>query len=666
MQPTRSQARAGHGEAAPVAAHAPLIDHLGYARLLGQVDLFAGLDKVTLAKLAAYLQPLSYQAGAIIFHQAEPGDAFYLVASGAVGVYTADKSGTGETRLEVLRAGEPFGEMALLTNSPRTASIKAESDCEVLRLERGAFFDLVRQQPGVALAIAATLSRRLARQLDPPSELDDELAAAAPPGVGEGTLAAAAVAVARPRWRPGRAALALAAAVAMLGVGWTLPPPTGMSAVAWHALVVLLAGLPALALDAMLEGVLALLLAGAWVLLGVTPAAVALSGFASTSWVLVVAVLVIGAAITASGVLYRLSLLTITHIRGGFAGEVAALSLTGVLVGPAVPNATSRVIIIAPMMKELVEALGYRPNSKAATGIAMAVLIGFGQMGAVFLTSSTTAVLVAAVLPLEAQRDLNWITWALYGAPANIILFGGMLASLLWLYRPAPGDRRLTGDRAASLALQRALLGPLSRHEKIALGVGIGLLAGFITQPLHGVDPAWVAVLAAGVLAATRVVTADTLRAVNWNFALLFGVLISLATVFKHTQLDRWMADRIAATVGDLIATPVVFVLALALFCFAVSFVVRWQAAAPLITIALAPVASASGVHPFVVGLVALIAGNGFFLPYQSTSYLALCAGTGGKLFAHRQALPAAFAYAAWTAAAVALSVPVWRWMGLL
>jgi anion transporter len=666
MQRKRSQAQAGHGEAASAVSQAPQTDHLGRARLLGQVDLFAGLDKVTLAKLAAYLQPLSYEAGAIIFRQAEPGDAFYLVATGSVGVYTADKSGAGETCLEVLRAGEPFGEMALLTNSPRTASIKAESACEVLRLERAAFLELVRQQPSVALAIAATLSRRLARRLDPPDELDDELAAAAPVGAGEGTLAAAAAAVARPRWRPGRAGLALGAAVVMLGVGWMLPPPAGMSTVAWHALVVLLAALPALALDAMLEGVLALLLAGAWVLLGVTPAAVALSGFASTSWVLVVAVLVIGAAITASGVLYRLSLLTITHIRGGFAGEVTALSLTGVLVGPAVPNATSRVIIIAPMMKELVEALGYRPNSKAAAGIAMAVLIGFGQMGAVFLTSSTTAVLVAAVLPVEAQRDLNWITWALYGAPVNIILFVGMLASLLWLYRPAPGDRRLTGERATLLALQQALLGPMSRHEKIALGVGIGLLVGFITQPLHGVDPAWVAVLATGVLAATRVVTVDTLRAVNWNFALLFGVLISLATVFKHTALDRWMADRIAATVGDLTATPVVFVLALALLCFAVSFVVRWQAAAPLITIALAPVASASGVHPFIVGLVALVAGNGFFLPYQSTSYLALCAGTGGKVFAHRQALPAAFAYAAWTLAAVALSVPVWRWMGLL
>lgn len=66
------------------------------------------------------------------------------------------------------------------------------------------------------------------------------------------------------------------------------------------------------------------------------------------------------------------------------------------------------------------------------------------------------------------------------------------------------------------------------------------------------------------------------------------------------------------------------------------------------------------------VGLIALIACNGFFLPYQSTIYLALYAGTGGQLFSHAQALPAAMAYAVWTIIAVALSVPVWHWMGLL
>ncbi len=173
---------------------------------------------------------------------------------------------------------------------------------------------------------------------------------------------------------------------------------------------------------------------------------------------------------------------------------------------------------------------------------------------------------------------------------------------------PPPATGRHASGQAASLALQRALLGPISRDEKIALGVGIGLLLGFITQPLHHVDPAWVAVLASGVLAATRVVTVDTLRAVNWNFALLFGALISLATVFARTGLDRWMAERTAAAAGDLSAAPVVFVVVLALLCFAIGFVVRRQAAAPLITIALAPVAITAGVHPFIVGLIALLA----------------------------------------------------------
>jgi anion transporter len=646
--------------------HSGTWDHREYARLLRRIDLFGGLDRVVLAKLAAHLQPLAYPSSSIVFRQGDAGDAFYVVASGTVGVYVTDRSGAVETRVTVLHAGDPFGEMALLSNIPRSATIRAETDCDVLRLERSSFLDLVRDQPTVALAVAATLSRRLADMLDQPGGLDAALTAAPPLRAVEGAVAAAAAAATRPRWRPGRAGIALTAAVALLGAGWAVPPPTGLSPIAWYALVVLLAALPALLLDALLEGVLALLLAGAWVVFGITTPAVALSGFASPNWVLVVAVLIIGAAITATGVLYRLALETITHMRGGFAGEVIALSCAGVLMGPAVPNATSRVIIIAPMLRELVEALGYGLPSKAAAGLAMAALIGFGQMAAMFLTSSTTAVLVSAVIPAQAHGGVNWITWAVYGSPPNTVLFIGLVASIVWVYRPAAGERQASSQRKQSLELQHALLGPMSREEKIAVGVGIGLLAGFITEPLHRAHPAWVAVLATGVLAATRVVTANTLRAVNWNFALLFGVLISLATVFARTGLDRWITDRVTVAMGDLKSIRVAFLLLLTLFCFAISFVVRWQAAAPLVTIAMTPIASAAGVHPFIVGVIAVIACNGFWVPYQSTTYLALYAGTAGQVFSHGQATPAAIAYGVWTLVAVTLSVPVWRWMGLL
>jgi di/tricarboxylate transporter len=157
--------------------------------------------------------------------------------------------------------------------------------------------------------------------------------------------------------------------------------------------------------------------------------------------------------------------------------------------------------MIAPMLQDLVEALGYRPQSKPAAGLAMAALVGFGQMAAMFLTSSATAVMVLAVMPAPAREDVNWITWALYAAPANVVLFAGLLAFILWLYRPA--ERLPTGKRAGSLALQRALLDPISREEKIALGVGFCLIVGCMTEPFHSVDLPWIAVLAMAVLTAS-------------------------------------------------------------------------------------------------------------------------------------------------------------------
>jgi Na+/H+ antiporter NhaD/arsenite permease-like protein len=195
---------------------------------------------------------------------------------------------------------------------------------------------------------------------------------------------------------------------------------------------------------------------------------------------------------------------------------------------------------------------------------------------------------------------------------------------------------------------------------------GAALVLGFATQPLHHVEPAWVAVLALAGLAAAGAVTADTLRAVNWGFALFFGMLASLTEVLTRAQVDRWLGGLASAAVGGLGRSPLLFVLGLTLLCFGVSLVVRWQAAAPLMTIALAPVAAGAGISPLVVGLVCVVACNGFFVPYQSTTYLALYHGTEGRLFSHAQARRAAMAYGLVTLLSVCASVFAWRLMGLL
>jgi di/tricarboxylate transporter len=636
---------------------------LRYAELLARVDLFSGLDRVTLAKLAARLDPVEVPHGGVVVREGDPGDAFYVIARGAFGVYAAGQDGGADVRLTTLEVGAPFGEMALLTNQPRSATIRAETEGEVLRLGRAHFLELVRREPGVALAIAATLSRRLAITQRPRG-------GAAPLPVPAGAPAArepARRAERRTRRRrpAGRAAGGVLALLIVAGV-WATPPPAGLPLAGWRALGTLAALVPLLAVGALPEGVLALLVPAVWVVGGVASPRAALSGFASPSWVLVVSVLAVGAAIASCGLLYRLALWLVARTPGRFVGHAVALMGAGVLVGPAVPNATGRVTLIAPALTELSDALGYAPRSRPAAGLAMAALIGFGQMAAVFLTSSTTAVLVFAVLPPDVRRDLTWLSWAAYAAPPNVLLLAGLVAAVVWLYRPRGATAPDATARTGALGLQRALLGPPTREERTALVVAGALVLGFALQPLHHVDPAWVAALALGAFAATRVLTADTLRAVNWSFALFFGTLASLSEVLASGQVDRWLGGLAASALGGVVQSPLLFVGVLTLLCFALNLVLRWQAVAPLVTIALTPVAQGAGISPLVVGIVAVMACNGFFLPYQSTAYLALYHGTEGKLFTHAQARRVALAYGALTLLAVCASVPAWRLLGLL
>jgi di/tricarboxylate transporter len=162
------------------------------------------------------------------------------------------------------------------------------------------------------------------------------------------------------------------------------------------------------------------------------------------------------------------------------------------------------------------------------------------------------------------------------------------------------------------------------------------------------------------------VLTLETLRAVNWHTVLLLGVLASMAEVVSTSKLDAWLAAVMVGFVGGLGAQPWLFVLVLALCCMGLNLVLRWQALVPLVVIAVSPVARSAGIDPWIVAIVALVAGNTFFLSYQSTVYLALYTGGGSKLFRHVQARPTAWVYAALCLVGLVASVPAWQAMGLV
>lgn len=427
--------------------------------------------------------------------------------------------------------------------------------------------------------------------------------------------------------------------------------------------------IPLLVLGALPEAAVGLLLIAAWVLGGVVGTQAALGGFATTTWLLLMAVFAIGSAVAATGLVYRVALWVAARVGGSFFRQVFFLGLTGLISGAGLPNATARMGLVAPALTELSISLGYAPRTRAAAGIGMAALAGFGLMVSPFLTSSSTALLVLAVLPETARAGVDWVTWAVRAAPLNLVLFFGLVATIYWWYRPSPPAHLVNrgwDPGNSPMALQRALLGEVTRQERTALWVVAALLVGFVSQPAHGLDAVWVALAALGALAVLGLFTADVFRTVNWSFLILFSALAATPAVFESTGAGRWLGEMANSGLHDLAAAPLLFLAALALACFGVSALLRWQAAAPLMTLALSPVAGQAGIDPWLVGLTALVACNCFFFPQQSTIYMALYEGTGGRLFDHTQARPLAVAYVLLTLLALVVSVPVWRLMGLL
>jgi CRP-like cAMP-binding protein len=123
--------------------------------LLRNIPIFAPLPPPTLERLAGALQPVTVTAGDVVFSAGEEGDRFYIVESGELAVDLA----AGE-KLE--GPGGWVGEIALLRDVPRTATVRARSDASLFALDRDEFLSAVTGHERASDAAHTLAAERLA------------------------------------------------------------------------------------------------------------------------------------------------------------------------------------------------------------------------------------------------------------------------------------------------------------------------------------------------------------------------------------------------------------------------------------------------------------------------------------------------------------------------
>lgn len=129
--------------------------------LLEQVPLFARLDHKERKKLAAVCLPKTFPVNTHMVEEGKPGLGLFIITAGKVEVYR----GTGDRKqsLNILGMGSILGEMSLIDNQPRSASVVTLEPTECLLITRDSFHTLVQKHPQTAWCIAQVLAERFRR-----------------------------------------------------------------------------------------------------------------------------------------------------------------------------------------------------------------------------------------------------------------------------------------------------------------------------------------------------------------------------------------------------------------------------------------------------------------------------------------------------------------------
>jgi CRP-like cAMP-binding protein len=141
------------------------------ASALRRSPLFSKVDDRALARCAGSLRGRRYRRNQTIFHQGDPGDSLYVIASGAVKIVLPDAAGDEGAIIATLGPGDSFGELALLDGEEHSATAVALEATEALVLRRDAFDRLIEEDPDFRRALFAGLASELRRLTHHVSEL---------------------------------------------------------------------------------------------------------------------------------------------------------------------------------------------------------------------------------------------------------------------------------------------------------------------------------------------------------------------------------------------------------------------------------------------------------------------------------------------------------------
>ena len=390
----------------------------------------------------------------------------------------------------------------------------------------------------------------------------------------------------------------------------------------------------------------------------------ALSGFAMKPFWLVLGVLFFGRAMEKTGLAKRVSYLILGAFRPSYPSILLGFTIIGFVLALGIPSITVRIAIILPVAWALTQALGLEARSRGTSLICLGAWVMSILPGYAFLTGSLYGPFFMGAVAPELRDRFSWTNWLFAFMPPVVLLSALLLIAFLVLLRP---EKPLHGGREViSQEIQR--LGPFARPEwVVAAVVGVSVLA-WVTQPWHGLDSSYVAMLGAVALFIAGVLDVDDMQnGISWPILIFLGGLFSLANILPGYQLDTWLGRFFVPLAEPFMGSPYLLIPVVAILVYLVRFVeVGMWPTLLIIYLPMVGVAMARGIEPHGLAVAVILSSNVFFVPYQ-TSWVPMGeAMTGGRGWAASHRNRMALAFGALNIVALLAGTAYWNLIGPL
>ncbi len=441
-----------------------------------------------------------------------------------------------------------------------------------------------------------------------------------------------------------------------------LPTPAGLTRLGLSVLAVAAFTILLWLFQVTNNGVAAILMMGLMIVIGVRPQ-VALGGFASPSFWILLCVLFYGCAMHKTGLAQRLSYYVLSLFPGTYSGILVAFFVIGLILAFGIPSMTVRTAIMVPIAWALVQSLEIAPRSRGSalimlTSIEMAVL-----PGCALLYGSLFGPVVDSVFQAK-QLPLSWLGYAKVMTVPTLILCALVLAINPLVMKP---EKHLKSSPTFAKEKLNAL-GSIKREELITIIIVALSIAYWATDRIHHLPSFLIGMFGLAVFALAGIIRdEDIAGGVSWTLLLFIGGVFGLANMIQEYKITDWLAANFLPIAEKLASSSIVLLIVMALAYLVMRLLdPTGFIAIPVLFLPVSGVMMAAGFPPLVLMAPMLLSVAPFWLSHQNF-WVAMGEGmTSNQAFSAGQRASLANVYAAAVLITIVISVGYWKLIGIL